>query len=96
MTMSTINMTMNKRLERAIILILLLILIGIGMSGCANPNPKAKSESGSSVYASDSIGIVLGCVFDPANCKKYKKDADQAEITKDFEEVDKAKESESK
>lgn len=94
MTMSTINMTMNKRLERAIILILLLILIGIGMSGCANP--KAKSESGSSVYASDSIGIVLGCVFDPANCKKYKKDADQAEITKEFEEVDKAKESEGK
>jgi hypothetical protein len=39
---------------------------------------------------------VLGCVFDPANCKKYKKDADQAEITKEFEEVDKAKESEGK
>jgi hypothetical protein len=35
-------------------------------------------------------------MFDPANCKKYKKDADQAEITKEFEEVDKAKESEGK
>lgn len=96
MTMSTINMKMNKRLERAIILILLLILIGIGMSGCANPNPKAKSESDSSVYASDSIGIVLGCVFDPANCKKYKKEADQNQITKEFDEVDKAKQSEGK
>jgi hypothetical protein len=31
-------------------------------------------------------------MFDPANCKKYKKDADQAEITKEFEAVDKQRE----
>lgn len=85
---------MSKKVERLDIIGLVLILLFIGLSGCTTP--KTKSESGSSVYASDSIGIVLGCVFDPANCKKYKKDADQAEITKEFEEVDKAKESQSK
>ena len=85
---------MNKKTERIIIIFLVLVLLGIGLGGCASNQSSKTTEK--SVYASDSIGIVLGCVFDPANCKKYKKEADQNQITKEFDEVDKAKQSEGK
>lgn len=89
---------MNKRLDTAIIVILLLILIGIGVSGCASPK-KTQDNSKPSIY-DGSIGVMLGCMFSPSDCQKYKKDTEQKqqqdEITKEFEEVDKQKQSESK
>lgn len=81
--------TMNKRLDTAIIMILLLILVGIGVSGCAVKQQSTQDPSHSGIY-SGSIGVVLGCVFEPSNCEKFKKDADQDDITRDFEALDKA------
>jgi hypothetical protein len=98
MTKSTINMNMNKRLDTAIIMILLLILIGIGVSGCAVPK-KSQDNPNGGIY-DGSIVVILGCMFSPNDCEKYKKDTEQKqqqdEITKEFEEIDNQKQSEGK
>lgn len=90
---------MNKRLDTAIIMILLLILIGIGVSSCAAPSKSNKEASNSGIY-DGSIGVILGCMFSPNDCEKYKKDTKQKqqqdEITKEFEEIDKQKQAEGK
>ena len=91
-------MNMNKRLDTAIIMILLLILIGIGVSSCAAPKKSNKEASNSGIY-SGAIGTLLGCVFAPNECEKYRKDSkkvDQDKITEEFNEADKQKQSESK
>jgi len=91
-------MSMNKKLDTAIIVILLLILIGIGVSGCAVPK-KSQDNPNAGIY-DGSIGVILGCMFSPNDCEKYKKDTEQKqqqdEITKEFEEIDQQKQSESK
>ena len=91
-------MNMNKRLDTAIIVILLLILIGIGVSGCAVPK-KTQDNPNAGIY-DGSIGVILGCMFSPNDCEKYKKDTEQKqqqdEITKEFEEADELKQSEGK
>lgn len=82
---------MNKRLDTAIIVILLLILIGIGVSGCAKPNSKPEPNPNAGIY-DGSIGVILGCMFSPNDCQKYKKDTEQKqqqdEITREMTEMD--------
>ena len=76
---------MNKKLERYVILGLLLTILVLGVWGCAN-KPVTKSKQ-PSVY-DGSLGLMLGCIFDPSECDKIKKNAEQEEITKEWEEID--------
>jgi len=82
---------MNKRLDTAIIVLLLIILIGIGISGCAKPSQKTEPNPNGGIY-DGSIGVILGCMFSPNDCEKYKKDTEQKqqqdEITKEMTEMD--------
>ena len=80
---------MNKKVERTIIIGLALILVLISLSGCAG---KPQTETNPSVY-DGSIGMMLGCIFAPNTCKDIKKKANQDELTKEWEEVDKAQKS---
>ena len=80
---------MNKKVERTIIIGLALILVLISLSSCAG-KPQTKTKP--SVY-DGSIGMMLGCIFAPNTCKDIKKKANQDELTKEWEEVDKAQKS---
>ena len=80
---------MNKKVERTIIIGLALILVLISLSGCAS---KPQTKTNPSVY-DGSIGMMLGCIFAPNTCKDIKKKANQDELTKECEEVDKAQKS---
>jgi hypothetical protein len=80
---------MNKKVERTIIIGLALILVLISLSGCAG---KPQTKTNPSVY-DGSIGTMLGCIFAPNTCKDIKKKANQDELTKEWEEVDKAQKS---
>jgi hypothetical protein len=80
---------MNKKVERTIIIGLALILVLISLSGCAG---KPQTKTNPSVY-DGSIGMMLGCIFAPNTCKDIKKKANQDELTKEWEEVDKAQKS---
>jgi hypothetical protein len=56
------------------------------LASCINkPIEKTKQPS---VY-DGSLGLMLGCMFDPSECDKIKKNAEQEEITKEWEEIDK-------
>jgi len=56
------------------------------LTSCINkPIEKTKQPS---VY-DGSLGLMLGCMFDPSECDKIKKNAEQEEITKEWEEIDK-------
>ena len=66
--------------------IISLFLIVILIAGCVNKPLITKKEP--SVY-DGSLGLMLGCMFDPKACKEVKKNAEQDEITKEWEEVDK-------
>ena len=80
---------MNKKVERTIIIGLALILVLISLSGCAS---KPQTKTNPSVY-DGSIGMMLGCIFAPNTCKDIKKKTNQDELTKEWEEVDKAQKS---
>jgi hypothetical protein len=77
---------MNKSLERKIIILLILILVMAGLFGCAS-KPAAQPKQ-PNVY-DGSLGVILGCMVSPIACKENKQKAEQDEITKDFEKVDK-------
>lgn len=66
--------------------ILGIIVLVILLAGCVNkPVQKTKQPS---VY-DGSLGLMLGCMFDPNECDKIKKNNEQDEITKEFEKIDK-------
>ena len=69
--------------------ILILFLFAILLTNCASKNKDVASNKEPNIY-DGSIGLVLGCMFNPAECNKFKQQVEQDEITKDFEEVDKA------
>lgn len=71
-----------------IIKILFLFFLTTTVSGCSTQD-KSVSKPGPSIY-DGSIGLVLGCMFNPADCKKMKQEMEQDQITKEFEEVDQA------
>lgn len=79
---------MSKQMERTIIIILVLILIVVGLSGCASKPKQSKSPN---VY-DGSLGIMLGCMFDPTDCEKFKKEGnkqkEEAEFQKEFDKID--------
>lgn len=63
-----------KNIDTTIIRCLIVILIIIGLLGCTKlPNQTNEGLSNAGIY-DGSIGTILGCVFAPANCEKYKKD----------------------
>lgn len=85
-------MSMNKRLDTAIIVLLLLILIGIGISGCAKPNQKPEPNPDQApnvnVY-NGTLSQVLGCLFAPNECQKIKNKQSQKEPHQNQEEYQK-------
>lgn len=83
---------MNKKVERTLIIGLALILILISLTSCAS---KPQTKTNPSVY-DGSIGMMLGCIFAPNTCKDVKKKANQQELTKEWEEVDKTQAQEAK
>jgi hypothetical protein len=93
-------MSMNKRLETAVILILLLILVGIGVSSCAKTNTERETNPTSNILIYDgTIGKILGCMFAPGECDKMKKDNkahDSSDMTEEFEKLDEQMEKENK
>jgi len=93
-------MSMNKRLETAVILILILILVGIGISSCAKPNTERTATPTSNILIhSGSIGKILGCMFAPGECDKMKKnnkEHDSSDMTEEFEKLDEQMEKENK
>ena len=85
---------MSKDMERKIILILLLLLVFLGLSGCVNTskaNTKNTEQANISVY-NGTISKMLGCIFAPSECEKFKKQESQEdlqdEITEEMMEMD--------
>lgn len=65
----------------------LLLLLSALLTGCYTQKmPQGKKEA--NIY-DGSIGMILGCMFSPAECEKFKQESEQEEITKDFDDVDK-------
>ena len=85
---------MSKDMERKIILIMLLYLVFLGLSGCM-ATPKASTKTAEqpniSVY-NGTISKMLGCIFAPSECEKFKKEEPQEnlqdEITEEMMEMD--------
>ena len=85
---------MSKDMERKIILIMLLYLVFLGLSGCMT-TPKANTKhtepANISVY-NGTISKMLGCIFAPSECEKFKKQESQEdlqdEITEEMMEMD--------
>ena len=73
----------------AIIAMLVIVLL----SGCAPTKKQTVNGNIDPIANASAFGKVLGCVFAPAECDKYKKDIDQKQqqdsITKEFDAVDK-------
>ena len=85
---------MSKDMERKIILIMLLYLVFLGLSGCmATPKASTKNTEPAniSVY-NGTISKMLGCIFAPSECEKFKKQESQEdlqdEITEEMMEMD--------
>ena len=85
---------MSKDMERKIILIMLLYLVFLGLSGCMTTpkaNTKNTEQANISVY-NGTISKMLGCIFDPSECEKFKKQESQEdlqdEITEEMMEMD--------
>ena len=85
---------MSKDMERKIILIMVLYLVFLGLSGCANTtkaNTKSTEQANISVY-NGTISKMLGCIFSPSECEKFKKEEPQEnlqdEITEEMMEMD--------
>ena len=81
---------MSKDMERKIILIMLLYLVFLGLSGCT-ATTKNTEQANISVY-NGTVSQMLGCIFAPSECEKFKK-ADpeenlQDEITEEMMEMD--------
>ena len=85
---------MSKDMERKIILIMVLYLVFLGLSGCM-AKPKASTKTAEqpniSVY-NGTISKMLGCIFAPSECEKFKKQESQEdlqdEITEEMMEMD--------
>ena len=81
-------------MERKIILIMVLYLVFLGLSGCM-AKPKASTKTAEqpniSVY-NGTLSQMLGCIFAPSECQKFKKEEPQEdlqdEITEDMMELD--------
>jgi len=75
----------------AIIAVLVIVLL----TGCAPTKKKTVNGNIDPIANAGALGKVLGCVFAPSECDKYKKEIDhkqqQDAITKDFDAVDKDK-----
>lgn len=56
------------------------------LASCSTPQKQTKKDP--NVY-DGSLGLVIGCMFSPADCKKMKNDIEQQKITKEWEEIDK-------
>ena len=85
---------MSKDMERKIILIMLLYLVFLGLSGCMTKpkaNTKNTEQANISVY-NGTISKMLGCIFAPSECEKFKKQESQEdlqdEITEEMMEMD--------
>ena len=85
---------MSKDMERKIILIMLLYLVFLGLSGCMTTpkaNTKNPEQANISVY-NGTISKMLGCIFAPSECEKFKKQESQEdlqdEITQEMMEMD--------
>ena len=85
---------MSKDMERKIILIMLLYLVFLGLSGCMTTpkaNTKNTEQANISVY-NGTISKMLGCIFAPSECEKFKKQESQEdlqdEITQEMMEMD--------
>jgi hypothetical protein len=70
-------------------LCLVLVLV---ITGCAPIKNKTVNSKIDPIANADALGKVLGCVFAPAECDKYKQESDQKQqqdsITAEFEAVD--------
>ena len=66
-------------MERKIILIMVLYLVFLGLSGCM-AKPKASTKTAEqpniSVY-NGTLSQMLGCIFAPSECQKFKKEEPQ-------------------
>ena len=85
---------MSKDMERKITLIMLLYLVFLGLSGCMTTpkaNTKNTEQANISVY-NGTISKMLGCIFAPSECEKFKKQESQEdlqdEITEEMMEMD--------
>jgi len=87
--------TSSKTIMSVAIIAMLVIVL---LSGCA-PTKKQPTANGGVDPIGDAglLGTMLGCVFSPADCEKFKKEsaikgrADHDAMTKEFEALDQGK-----
>jgi hypothetical protein len=76
-------------------LAIIAVLVFALLTGCAPAKKKTVNGNIDPIANASALGKVLGCVFAPAECAKYKKEIDQKQqqesITKEFDAVDKDK-----
>lgn len=70
---------MDKKLENYIIVLLVIILIGV--AGCAKKSKEYKpGPFGVVVDHAESVGTMIGCMFDPKICQEMQDQKDWQEF----------------
>ena len=87
------NRPMNKDIERWLIIGLCMILVLMSLQSCTTGKTEAKpSETPNINVYNGTLSTVLGCIFAPNECNKFKKEKQnedlQDDITKEMMEMD--------
>ena len=83
---------MNKDLEKWVIFGCILIILMIGISGCGTTKTSKTNETPNINVYNGTVSTMLGCIFKPSECEKFKKEEStddlQDEITEEMMEMD--------
>ena len=87
------NRPMNRDIERWLIIGLCMILVLMSLQSCTTGKTEAKSSETPNINVyNGTLSTVLGCIFAPNECKKFKKEKQnedlQDDITKEMMEMD--------
>lgn len=81
---------MSKQAEKFIITVLMTVLVMLGLTHCKiSPETVAGEQPSNIISHSNSIGKVLGCMFNPEDCEEMKNAVEEEQMTTEFEELDK-------
>lgn len=87
------NRPMNRDIERWLIIGLCMILVLMSLQSCTTGKTEAKSSETPNINVyNGTLSTVLGCIFAPNECNKFKKEKQnedlQDDITKEMMEMD--------
>lgn len=75
---------MDSKLERYIIVLLMIILVSL--AACAKPSKEYKpGPFGVVVDHAESVGTMIGCMFNPKICEEHFQDQDWEKVDEDLE-----------